>query len=115
MCAPVLMQLSAHLQKTMGNSFGICTIFLTATNNEYMLQVEGMSKHEAAVGQMQQLASVVDAFPLPEHSAEMELVYSGLRGFLVYEDRKLLYEAYSKVTCSQSSQHAVADALGMLY
>lgn len=64
---------------------------------------------------MQQLAAVVDSFPLPDHSPEMELVYSGLRGFLVYEDRLLLFKAYRKVSSSEQSQHAMADALGMMY
>lgn len=78
-------------------------------------QVEGSSKKDVARGQMQQLAAVVDAFPLPEHSPEMELVYSGLRGFLVYEDRLLLYKAYRKATSNEDSRHAMADALGMMY
>lgn len=79
------------------------------------LQAEGTSKRDIARGQMQQLAAVVDAFPLPEHSPEMELVYSGLKGFLVYEDRLLLYKAYRKATDQESSRHAMADALGMMY
>lgn len=78
-------------------------------------QAEGTSKKDIARGQMQQLAAVVDAFPLPEHSPEMELVYSGLKGFLVYEDRLLLYKAYRKATDQESSRHAMADALGMMY
>lgn len=84
-------------------------------SNLLSLQAEGTSKKDIARGQMQQLAAVVDAFPLPEHSPEMELVYSGLRGFLVYEDRLLLYKAYRKATSNEQSRHAMADALGMMY
>ncbi len=62
---------------------------------------------------MRHLAAVVDTFPLPPRSPEMELVYSGLRGFLGYKDCKVLHEAYQQVSSSQASLRAVADALGM--
>lgn len=62
---------------------------------------------------MRHLAAVVDTFPLPAGSAEMDLVQSGLSGFLGYQDRKTLHEAYQQVSSSHMSARAVADALGM--
>ncbi|KAL0026567.1 hypothetical protein WJX77_006927 [Trebouxia sp. C0004] len=76
-------------------------------------QAEPPAKADVALEKMRHLAAVVDTFPLPPRSPEMELVYSGLRGFLGYEDRKVLHEAYHQVSSSQASVHAVADALGM--
>ena len=76
-------------------------------------QAEGASKATVAVGQMRHLAAVVDTFPLPAGSAEMDLVYSGLAGFLGYQDRKTLHEAYQQVSSSPLSARAVAEALGM--
>lgn len=70
-------------------------------------------KADVAIEKMRHLAAVVDSFPPPPRSPEMELVYSGLRGFLGYEDRQVLHEAYQQVSSSQASLRAVADALGM--
>ena len=85
------------------------------TNQTYVvfMQAEPPAKAEVAREEMRHLAAVVDAFPLPLHSPEMELVHSGLRGFLEYQDRKVLHEAYQQVSSSQASVGAVADALGM--
>lgn len=77
------------------------------------MQAEPPAKTDIALEEMRHLAAVVDTFPLPPRSPEMELVYSGLRGFLGYQDRKVLHEAYQQVSSSQASARAVADALGM--
>ncbi|KAA6423712.1 MAG: hypothetical protein FRX49_06283 [Trebouxia sp. A1-2] len=76
-------------------------------------QAEPPVKADVAIEKMRHLAAVVDSFPPPPRSPEMELVYSGLRGFLGYEDRQVLHEAYQQVSSSQASLRAVADALGM--
>lgn len=76
-------------------------------------QADNASKARVAIDEMRHLAAVVDTFPLPAGSAEMDLVYSGLAGFLGYQDRKTLHEAYQQVSSSQSSVNAVAEALGM--
>ena len=84
-----------------------------ATDHCVFAQAEDADKANAALTEMRDLAAVVDAFPLPAQSPEMELVYSGLRGFLGYHDRKTLHEAYLQVSSSHASKRAVADALGM--
>ena len=76
-------------------------------------QVDNALKARVAIDEMRHLAAVVDTFPLPAGSAEMDLVYSGLAGFLGYQDRKTLHEAYQQVSSSHLSVNAVAEALGM--
>lgn len=76
-------------------------------------QADETAKTDVILEEMRHLAAVVDTFPLPPCSPEMELVFSGLRGFLGYEDRKILHEAYQQVSSSHASARAVADALGM--
>lgn len=89
------------------------TIRVSCFDDFTVLQADTASKVRVAVDEMRHLAAVVDTFPLPVGSAEMDLVYSGLAGFLGYQDRKTLHEAYQQVSSSQLSINAVAEALGL--
>ena len=65
-----------------------------------------------ADGDMHRLDRVFRTFPPASDSAELQMVASGLQGFLNSRDRQILLDAYTRVASSMQCRRACAQALG---
>ena len=65
-----------------------------------------------ADSEMQRLDRVFRTFPPASDSAELQMVASGLQGFLKTRDRQTLLDAYTRIASSMQCRRACAQALG---
>ena len=65
-----------------------------------------------ADAEMQRLDRVFRTFPPASDSAELQMVASGLQGFLTSSDRRTLLDAYTRIASSMQCRRACAQALG---
>ncbi|XP_064937847.1 uncharacterized protein LOC135592364 isoform X1 [Musa acuminata AAA Group] len=77
----------------------------------WALEVQG--KRTEALEELLKICLIHRTFPPEEHSAEMEMVGSGLKRHLTIEQRKHLLSLY-KETCGADDHRSIVEALGLV-
>ncbi|RRT34177.1 hypothetical protein B296_00054321, partial [Ensete ventricosum] len=77
----------------------------------WAFEVQG--KRAEALEELLKICHIHQTFPPEEHSAEMEMVGSGLKRHLTIEQRKHLLSLY-KETCGADDHRSIVEALGLV-